>query len=168
MSADEFIAPPLKVVFLDIDGVLNTQRNCLAQDGRARPFDSSAVTALNRVLRATGAKIVVSSTWRIKPVTWSEERRLQWLDELLMLEGMPAGIVVGYTPVLYSELTPGNMVARPRREEIQAWLDLHPEVAGWVAIDDDPDAGPENLVLCDEGDGLTDDLAARAIAYLMR
>src|SRR5687767_10572458 len=76
----------MKIVFLDIDGVLNTRRSCHAQRGRPRPFDVDAISALNRVLRQTGARVVMSSTWRIKPNTWTHERRLEWLNELLELE----------------------------------------------------------------------------------
>ena len=36
----------MRVVFLDIDGVLNTARNAVRQGGKAEPFDQEAVRAL--------------------------------------------------------------------------------------------------------------------------
>ena len=65
---------PLRLVFLDIDGVLlpfgsgsqageagATQDPAECTDGR---FPDSCLAALARILRETGAKVVLSSTWR--------------------------------------------------------------------------------------------------------
>src|SRR5262245_44636877 len=73
-----------RVVFLDIDGVLNSGRNCMRQQGKSRPFDPDAITAINHILEQTGATVVVSSTWRIG-------RSVAELDELMTLEGLPRG-----------------------------------------------------------------------------
>ena len=49
-----------KVLFLDIDGVLNIE------DGKrgSNHIDKGMVMRLNKVLSETGAKVVISSTWR--------------------------------------------------------------------------------------------------------
>jgi len=161
----------MRVLFLDIDGVLNTDRNFQKQGKQSQPFDPEAIAALNRVLRETDAKIVVSSAWRIKPEGWTEAAQLEWLKELLASEGVK-GEVVGFTPWLIigekEEFAPGHFMypSSPRRDEIAAWLKDHPEVTSWVAVDDDFEAGPLNLVLCDEEDGLTDALADEVIEIL--
>lgn len=159
--------PP--VVVLDIDGVLNTERNCKKQRGASRPFDPEAVCALNKILAETGAKIVVSSTWRYN-------RSIVELDQLLVHEGMPGGLVIGATPKFLDEedtITSwrnGEKITLfrgvPRHKEIRAWLDQHPEVDAWVVIDDDTDAEPE--ILCDSFQGLTMEAADLAIEHLRR
>lgn len=165
----------MKVVFLDIDGVLNTLRSMTAQK-KSRPFDREAVAALNRLLRETGARIVVSSTWRIGPlVQRGEAAAVAQMDEILTLEGMPPGLVVGVTPdgaqpiPGQPEHSVGGRIwyhAVPRRDEIARWRAAHPEVTAWVALDDDGDAGPENLIHCDDCVGLTEADADAAIAIL--
>lgn len=52
----------MKVLFLDIDGVLNSHSYNGAD--RIALIEQPCVRELNRVLRATGAAIVLSSSWR--------------------------------------------------------------------------------------------------------
>jgi len=49
----------MKLIFLDIDGVLATQAT------RYNYLDVECVARLDRVLEATGAQIILSSTWRL-------------------------------------------------------------------------------------------------------
>ncbi len=46
-----------KYIFLDFDGVINTQND---------KFDKKAVANLRRLLVRTDAKVVISSTWRLQ------------------------------------------------------------------------------------------------------
>ena len=53
----------MKVIFLDIDGVLNcveTKEKCKAYVG----IDDKMVSWLKRIVEATGAQIVLSSSWK--------------------------------------------------------------------------------------------------------
>lgn len=59
-----------KVIFLDIDGVLNTKwwytqmnRNT-PKDKYGYAFDPKAVANLRRIVEETGADIVISSSWK--------------------------------------------------------------------------------------------------------
>jgi hypothetical protein len=56
----------MKVIFLDIDGVLNTSKN---RNPRKLPYvvERRLVNRLKRVLAKTRAKVVISSTWRYDP-----------------------------------------------------------------------------------------------------
>jgi hypothetical protein len=56
----------MKVVFLDIDGVLNCSKT---NNPRKLPYviDPKLLKRLKRLLRRTGAKVVLSSTWRYDP-----------------------------------------------------------------------------------------------------
>jgi Swiss Army Knife RNA repair-like protein len=115
----------MKVLFLDVDGVLNSAE--WFQEDRRRDGDylglrsvnPAAVKMINYVLRTTGAMLVLSSTWRLV------DDYVQTLKDF----GLP---IVAKTPVLHSS---------NRGEEIRAWLDTHPGVTHFAIIDDDADAG---------------------------
>lgn len=53
----------MKIIFLDIDGVLATRFR--ERDEFGHLFDPKTVAALRKIIYFTDAKIVVSSTWRI-------------------------------------------------------------------------------------------------------
>lgn len=149
------------IVFLDIDGVMNTGRSSRNNNGRSRPFDREAVAALNRVLIATGAKIIVSSAWRYfyKPHEF---------DDMLALEGLPRGRVAGYTPKPLANETDRRIATRG--EQIYAWLEQNPGQTNYAVIDDD--YGAEHMLdhsrvfIVDEEQGLTDAVADAVIARL--
>lgn len=129
----------MKVIFLDIDGVLNTgdfiyalgedpeERKVLRANihNYAKMLDLRACGLLNRITDVTGAKIVVSSTWRI----------LHSWDNLLWMLTERAGVtgdIIDKTP------TGG----RDRGHEIEMWLDKHPGVVRFIILDDDSDIAP--------------------------
>lgn len=60
----------MKVIFLDIDGVLNCQSS-KSHCGIFVGIDDSKVKRLRKIVDATGAKIVLSSSWRLG---WSIHR----------------------------------------------------------------------------------------------
>jgi hypothetical protein len=106
----------MKVVFLDIDGVLNTRQT---HNPRKLPYivDKALVRRLKRLLTRTAAKVVLTTTWRYDPAGLFSVRRY----------GIP---FIGSTPD-FPEL--------PRREEIRAWLKKHPRVTRYAVLDDDDD-----------------------------
>lgn len=126
-----------KFIFLDIDGVMNSNLFLIlkrTQDKRydewikdhpqhiawgACNIDPRAVKRLNRITDATKAKIVVSSTWR------SDSN----LQEVFTLVGIKEPIY---------DVTP-YMRSRHRGSEIQEWLDKQTEPYRYVILDDDSD-----------------------------
>src|SRR3954467_2488060 len=106
----------MKVIFLDIDGVLNCKNT---SNPRKFPYvvDPRLLKRLKRLLDRTGAKVVLSSTWRYDPAGLFSARHA----------GIP---FVGVTP---------DMPRRPRRDEVLAWLSGHPRVKRYVIIDDEDD-----------------------------
>ena len=86
-----------KVVFLDFDGVLNTEhnQNMLRYYGKAwrdvhgALFDSEAVAQLKRIVDETGAEIVIESSWKYLGL---EAMQLMWAER-----NMP-GVVIDITP----------------------------------------------------------------------
>ena len=64
---------PIKVIFLDIDGVLNSEKSInknLKKFGKEKGQhalmpDRSHIKLLNHIIKETNCKIVLSSSWRI-------------------------------------------------------------------------------------------------------
>ena len=113
-----------RVLFLDIDGVLNDSKltaQC-KRDGLdgTEHFNPESVVLLNKIVIDTGAVVVVSASIR-KLCTVKE------LQALFSRNGFQ-GKVVDKTPSL------GGV----RGDEIQAWLDLNP-CSSYVIVDDSND-----------------------------
>lgn len=118
----------LKILFLDFDGVLNSERTFQALGGypddfrpaeRAK-FDPVAIALIAKLCRETGAKIVVSSAWR----------NLHSVEECAQELGLP---IIDQTPYLGADVYASGV---QRGDEIQAWLDQHPEVTHYAIVDD--------------------------------
>ena len=121
----------MKVIFLDIDGVLVTRSHLTvlldngmkSTDSMGRHvFDPKCIDNLKKIVDATGAKIVLSSTWKV--FGW-EMFQLLWKER-----NMP-GEVIAFTP------NKNN-----RGTEIDDWMNgtirfQHPNVESFVIIDDD-------------------------------
>lgn len=174
----------MKVVFLDIDGVLNTGKNyseylaAMSESekrvGLRRPlqlhvellFDKDNVGALNAIIEQTHAKIVVSSSWRCYYDGKGANPPFEKLVDTLKRVGV-GGEIIGKTPSL---LPPKMSMSVYRGNEIQAWLDGHKRVSKFVILDDDNDMVhlTPALVKTDGGLGLTLRDASRAIDKLGR
>lgn len=147
----------MNIIFLDIDGVLNSKRyenanysSMLHRDS----FDPAAVARLNRITDITKAKIVVSSAWRV-----GFEFDKESFFYLLREEGI-TGDLIDITPIFTSCL---------RWQEIQEWLDNHPEVINFVILDDMDYMGDlqDHLIKTTMMDGLLDHHADLAIKKLL-
>lgn len=159
----------MKVIFLDVDGVLNSEkfyRKRGAPDYRFEDepeyplceFDPEAVELLNKIIEETGAKIVVSSTWRIG-------RTVGELIRLFREVGIE-GYVIDRTGVLRDRKEYEKVV---RGTEIKTWLDQFPEVESYIIIDDDNDMLPEqqkNFIKTSFWVGLTPELVEKSIKIL--
>jgi hypothetical protein len=123
----------MKVLFLDIDGVLNSEQFYRALYRQVNvalaltDFCPIACSNLMEILvEAPEVKIVVSSSWRIG-TELSELRQILWANAKV-----PENRVIDKTPLL-------SDWGGPRGFEIQAWLDKHPEVTKFVILDDTDD-----------------------------
>lgn len=163
----------MKVIFLDIDGVLNSQLfyEKKSQDDRCeekaeihfyeKMIDKDAVELLNKMVAETGAKVVISSTWR-------KGKNIEWLQNVLKSRGFRHE-VLDKTPVLWLSKNCESNITVPRGVEIMAWLKDHPEVKRYVIFDDDSDMlfwQKENYFRVDGYCGLTPNLVYRATRYL--
>lgn len=119
----------MKVVFLDIDGVLVTARLLKQRNGRQKCADGQAVAALNRLTKETGASIVISSSWR-----FCGQNEMQAILDFWEVDAR----IVGITPDLTRK--EGRIyTAVPRGHEIQEYLTAHPEIDSFVILDDECD-----------------------------
>jgi hypothetical protein len=109
-------------------------------------WDKEAVTELKRILDVTGAKIVISSSWR-------ESKTLSCLADFFRLYDMAEYVVDG-TPIAgkdpaVRERMKNQHIYNERSAEILEYVDRHPEIKKWITIDDmrmDDDLG-EHAVL---------------------
>ena len=163
----------MKVIFLDIDGVLNTQdwhgrmTKDTPRDEFGWVFDPVAVENLGHVVKETGASIIISSSWKFLG--------LAKLREMWKIRNLP-GTILDITPNTVSDevLLNANLdemeLGVCRGNEIKEWLSKHKgEVSNYVIIDDFDDLLPEqddHVVLTDTLIGITEFDAEKAIAIL--
>ena len=120
----------MKIIFLDIDGVLNSEMYewSRGEDRADNRIDLSRVRLLKDIVSATDAKIVLSSTWRLD---WNKSPELcgedgEYINQCLAQYGL--SII---------DKTPFNSMIDDRRREILTWLSRHRgEVESFVILDD--------------------------------
>ena len=139
----------MKVIFLDVDGVLNS-----AQDGYSiRLKTDSHLKLLQYIVKETGAKIVLSSSWRIGFTPASKNLLVRFKEYGLEL--------MDCTPELSGTC---------RGDEIRKWLnDTDYTVENFVILDDEANMAEfaeTNLVQTDTNAGLQKADAVRCIRWL--
>lgn len=134
----------MKVLFLDIDGVLNTPKST----GRFGIdfVDNTATALVARIVKETDCKIVLSSTWRID----EQDRKLATRE--LNYHGLE---IYDYTPIL-----------KTRNEEIQTWINQN-KISKYAILDDMTEAEiAGHFFKTNENVGLTVTIAEKIIAHL--
>ena len=162
----------IKVIFLDIDGVLNVYGT--EHDEFGQIFHDHFVENLRTIINETSAKIVISSTWRFAG--------LQRMKDLWKFRNLP-GEVIDITIDCHDLIKEGrfkNYDDVERGHEIQDWVDdNNHRIEQYVILDDDNDFLPSqrlNFVrtanninhpdAIDIGYGLTKICAEKAIRIL--
>ena len=143
----------MKVIFLDVDGVLNSHQSATFWHSKrdqetwetsmykewegtikeyiAREFCPIALSNTEELVRQVpGVKIVVSSTWRLGET-------VETLKKILYPAKLVADAIIDVTPSFHRRNDAGEQMTRGH--EIQDWLNRHPEVDKYVIIDDDSD-----------------------------
>lgn len=160
----------MKIIFLDFDGVLNSEswysrRTRDNDEINSRypfyEFDPELVANLNRTIRETRAKVVISSSWRTG-------RSKEELQELLGKVGFE-GEVIGKTVNL--GVVTGFDYTVPRGCEIDQWISSHGthKIDNYVILDDDIDMLYEqknNFVNTSWRVGLDEEATQKAIDIL--
>lgn len=148
----------MKVLFLDIDGVLNSDYFYLnrTKETKHLPYplseiDPVCVERLNKILSETQARLVVSSSWRHDAFIGRVLKR------------------AGITTDMW-DITPYGM-GKPRGYEIKQFLSEHEGIKNYVILDDTDDMLPEqqsHFVHTKAYYGLSEEDAQKAIKILMQ
>jgi len=162
-----------RFIFLDIDGVIATPETI---EDRMWGLTPEKQDLLGLIIEKTGAKIVLSSSWRKHTVEDTiehmEEHGFRFCDE-----------IVGVTIRAYHYIEKGIHLSIPRGVEIKQWIDTNVhsnngkdwnrKVLGkdwsYVILDDDSDMlleHKDNFIRCDSMEGLTLEQANKAIELL--
>ena len=111
----------MKVIFLDIDGVLNSDEYMnkvkkLHLQGIESAVDINKIKLLKEAVDKTKAKVVLTSSWRYT-------RKAQFVKDLLANYG------------IHADSTP--FISNKRGLEIKKWLLDNPDVDDYVILDDE-------------------------------
>ena len=120
----------MKVIFLDVDGVLNSVGWMKKNDGKKHgnsEINPENVKMLKEIVEKTGAKIVLSSTWR--NVDGSDGELRHPMYDYLVEELRKFDIeIFSRTPLINNN----------RPKEIKTWLDETSfDIESFISIDDD-------------------------------
>lgn len=118
----------MKIIYLDIDGVLNCEEAYLNGEcryvkhnlnkgddlkNRHQAFYSKSKFWINKLIKETGAKIVISSTWRLSGIEWLRE---VWKHEKM------EGEIIDITPSFINTKIGDEGYTVPRGVEIDYHL----------------------------------------------
>ena len=107
----------MKYIFLDIDGVIATPES-LEEGSGTWAFTNECMDNLEYLLKNTGAKIVVSSSWRKhtldSTITYFDEKGFRFCSD-----------IIGITIRAYHYIEKGIHLSIPRGVEIKQWIDTN-------------------------------------------
>ena len=165
----------MKVIFLDVDGVLNSiddlmeyrEKNNITKTILYDDIADKRLELLKQLVEKTKAEIVISSSWRMgwirngKPKEFNKEGLMYKLVSRLSDYGLKH---IDVTPYLYD-----SNIRYYRGDEIREWLNQHPEVESFVILDDEDDMCEftnTNLVQTSYDHGLLQEHVDKAIKIL--
>lgn len=160
----------MKVIFLDVDGVLNSMAYFKTNEGRRNEISEFHLEKLSKIYKTCDAHIVLSSTWRDLNNEYNIECYQMWnyLVDSLSRYGMK---IMSRTPIINHN----------RPLEIKTWLDnrVDKDDIQFVSLDDDfskesydkygiGDCLVKTRFFCDKVDegGLQDEHVDKAIKIL--
>lgn len=166
-----------KVLFLDFDGVLNTEKyqaelraaGKSGWDDFGQLFDPEAVENLKMILDAVpGVLLVINSSWKLEGLN---TMRAMW--KARELPGSIHSVTPDYVPDLVNiDLDNYENIAllAGKGNEVKQWLSNNaPEGCAYVIFDDMPDFLPEqeeHLICVNPISGITMEDAMKAISLL--
>ena len=129
----------MKVIFLDIDGVLNSEKTFMRnyyikKDKGIRPedIDEEKVEYLSRIVKETNSSVVLSSSWRIF---------FNFVDNELLPSPGHEDAVCLYNLLLKYDIPlidkTGRDADAKREEEIKEYLDNHKDIENYLILDDE-------------------------------
>lgn len=154
----------MKVIFLDFDGVITTYKSQYR-------LDEKKMKLVKYICRNTGAKIVITSSWR----RWTLEDTIKDITDTsnwsVPIPFTPIKKVIGITSRVYAfkNCDVQHHYRVPRGVEIKLYLDEHTDIDKYVILDDDADMLLEQapyFIKTDAIEGLSELDAEKAITIL--
>lgn len=151
----------MKAVFCDVDGVLNNAGTTKRSPSGYTGVSEDLIRNLKKIVDRTGAKIILSSDWRLikdDPVHGKDYRYL--VRKLLFVAHLK---IYGHT---------ADISWSRRGEEIRKYLDDHPGITEYAVLDDISFSDfrkyglLDHFVHTDQDEGLTENDVERAIMIL--
>ena len=145
----------MKVIFLDFDGVITIPPKWYLK--------ADKIKYIKRIVDETGAKIIVSSSWRMDTV---EETRKNMIYKE---KRCPRNKMLYWLIDNIYDVTPWIGLGNGRGGEIQKYLNDHQEIENYVILDDDHDMWDSQMyhfVQTNYEDGITEVETVRAIKVL--
>jgi hypothetical protein len=134
----------MKVLFLDIDGVVN----CAKTTQRSRGYigiDPVLADKVRRIIKLTRCNVVLSSAWRLDEQSRNEVRK-KVCDFMAVTPNIGSGF---------------------RGFEVLTWMQSRPDVKTYAILDDNTDFYAEQPLFKTEWEtGITDDVAMEVVNYL--
>lgn len=133
----------MKVLFLDIDGVICTDRSNIFVPPHEdqMEWDPCAVDLIIHACKKLNLKIVISSTWKQTAPTMLELNLKKF----------------NLFPLLHDDWKTPSKFSATRGDEIWLWLQDHPEVIDYVIVDDDIHLHSDQMkhfIQCSDPNGL--------------
>lgn len=141
----------MKILFLDVDGVLNYAGCKFRYKGTSMlGVDPDMVAMVRRIVRDTGCKIVMSSSWR------HDKESCEWVAKKV-------GGIIDITPTTHLY----KYEDKPRGTEIYDWLSSAKGIECYAILDDDSDFHEyQPLFKTDWNTGLTPEITQQVIDHL--
>lgn len=158
----------MKVLFLDIDGVLNHGKS---RGNNPNNVDATCADNLFFILARTGCKLVISSSWRVAGLdAFRRDFQNALFDAHVDADKIHRILdsIIGLTPDLWK--TEADRAFFCRGDEIQAWLDDNGPVERFCIVDDYDDMldlKPFLVQTDDAAGGLTFKLANDIVGKLL-
>ena len=129
----------MKIIFLDIDGVLNSDLWNASHQKEIRDgtlIDEEKVMLLGQLIRSTNARVVLHSGWKFwfdcegAPLRKEAERLISLFEK--------NGIKInGATPDhTTEEVRKSRTFSLVKASEILAWISQHSNIEKWIVLDD--------------------------------
>lgn len=141
----------MKALFLDIDGVCNSEESLKRQylrKGKATilEIDPEMAFRVGKIILNTDCKLIISSSWR------------HWPEGMEQIKDAVYHDIYGTTPTSSKGF---------RGNEIKSYLDEHPEITRYAILDDDSDFYPDQPLFKTQWKvGITEEIANKVTEYL--